>query len=221
MRKRTRTRIRTKEEVGLFETKTSPTPVPKEQLDQKYGSILALDPSLTAFGWAVIRPNGTVADAGVIQTKPADKKLKIRKGDDFVKRVNTLCVQLHGIIKWHNCKLIVSEQPHGSQSAVAAKALGAVLGLVQTTAHFSGCGLEWYMEGECKLNLLDRRSANKGDVIKKIEKKYPETPWKKTKVANEAIADSITVWHLAKRESPTIPILAQNFNFYEHNPYDG
>jgi Holliday junction resolvasome RuvABC endonuclease subunit len=215
--KRTRTKAVTEKKQKKKKKKKGITPVrmPPENVNKQYGSILACDPSLTAWGWSIIKPNGDVAAAGVVKTKPADKKLRIRKGDDFVRRINELYYELTGVIKKHNVKIIVSELPHGSQSATAAKALGAVTALMQVTANFYGVGLEWYSEGDCKAAVLQRRSVSKADMITAISKLYKDVPWQGNKVANEAIADSLAVYHVALSQSPSVKMVQQNFKYLD------
>ena len=46
-------------------------------------TILTNDPSLTAWGWVVLRGNAIV-EAGCIKTESQAKKRRIRKGDDRI-----------------------------------------------------------------------------------------------------------------------------------------
>lgn len=168
--------------------------------------ILCCDPSLTAFGWAVIE-NDKVIEGGCIKTKTSDKALRIRKSDDRMNRVSYIATTLKEIITTHNIKYIVSELPHGSQSAVAAIALGLVNGMLQGLADGLGIGIEWYSEGDSKFYLLSKRSAGKEETINKITTLYGDTWKKKDKASNEAIADSISIYHCAKRCSSAISLI--------------
>ena len=50
--------------------------------------ILTNDPSMTAWGWAVLSGSGKVYKTGCIKTSPEQKKRRIRKGDDTVRRAS-------------------------------------------------------------------------------------------------------------------------------------
>lgn len=172
--------------------------------------ILALDPSLTAFGYVVVNPfNNKCISQGVIRTSPTDKKLKIRKGDDRCRRIHEINTALLHIINNHNIKLILSEQPHGSQSAVSALMIGVTLGLVQTIADCTDIPIEWYLEGECKYNLLGKRSATKDAIQNAIYEQFPETlSWSSLpKYHKEAICDAMAVYHKGKQDSQLIKFL--------------
>ena len=171
-------------------------------------SILACDPSMTAFGWAVISWQGEIVSAGCIKTKPTDKKLRIRKADDFIRRINEMDMSLLGIIEEFNVNYIVSELPHGSQNAVAAKMLGGVAALVQALSDAKGIGIEWYSEADSKICVMGKRKALKQEMIDAIVKLYPDTPVKDVKYYDEAICDSVAIYHLAKQQSPTIKLMS-------------
>lgn len=94
--------------------------------------LLALDPSMTAFGWAVIAltPDGPVLiAAGVIETKPTPgpkrKKLGLSVAEDDARRARFLRRELAAIIHAHSPALVAVEAGFGSQTAKAAKLLGA------------------------------------------------------------------------------------------------
>mgnify|MGYP001454408469 CR=1 FL=1 len=106
-------------------------------------NILACDPSITAWGWAVLDQHSKILDYGCIKTVSQHRKLRIRKGDDSISRITELVEALISVIKTYNIKYIVSELPHGSQSAVAADAIGIVKGVMQTIAIWSNLGIEW------------------------------------------------------------------------------
>lgn len=172
-------------------------------------SVLACDPSLTAFGWVVL--NGTdIMECGCIKTKTSGKKSRIRKGDDRMRRVSEINHVLKTVIEKYKVRYIVSELPHGSQSAVAAIALGLVNGAVQSMADFTGIGLEWYSEGDAKKALLGRANASKDEIIAAIDNLY-DVPWNNTKATDEAIADAMAIYHVASIQSATIKLLKSGF----------
>jgi Holliday junction resolvasome RuvABC endonuclease subunit len=168
--------------------------------------ILACDPSLTAFGWVVMEGQNIV-ESGCIKTTPTNKKQNIRKGDDRCRRITEINSVLIDLIKKHDIKYIVSEQPHGSQSAVSAIMIGVVLGIVQTIADCYGIGVEWYSEGDCKENLLGKRSAGKDETIT-VVKRYYRYRISGYKYIDEAVCDALAVYHYGMRFSSVVKFSA-------------
>lgn len=182
--------------------------------DRNYKSkgftILAIDPSLTAFGYSIIC-NDKVLTCGCIKTVPSTKKLRIRKSDDRMNRISDINQTLIAIIKEYPINFIVAELPHGSQNANAAISLGLVSGSIQGMSDFLNIGLEWYSEGDCKKALLGKHTATKEETIIAISRKY-KIAWPSTKYKQEAIADSIAVYHCADRNSTIIRTM-KNSNY--------
>jgi Holliday junction resolvasome RuvABC endonuclease subunit len=171
----------------------------------KKGTVLALDPSLTAFGWVVMRGK-EVVDMGCVKTESGGKKARIRKSDERMNRVSTINNVLKEVIKKHGVVHIVSELPHGSQSATAAIALGLVAGAVQAMADFLDLGIEWYSEGDSKKALLGKLSASKGETIRAARRVY-RVKYTGVKYKDEAIADSLSVYNAAEKSSPVVKFL--------------
>ena len=82
--------------------------------------ILTNDPSITAWGWAVVNAKGRVLETGCIKTAPEQKKRRIRKSDDTTRRASAIIQKLLSLIKKYNVEYLLSERPHGSQNASAA-----------------------------------------------------------------------------------------------------
>lgn len=169
--------------------------------------ILTNDPSMTAWGWAVVTPKGVVVDCGAIKTVPSNKKLGIRKGDDRARRITEINSELLTVIKKYNIKLIISEQPHGSQSAVAAVMIGITAGIIQTIGDCLDIAVEWYSEGDAKKSISGKRSVDKDEMVVLVAKKYHNVGWKKVKWFNQAVADSLAVFHVAFNQSALIKLL--------------
>lgn len=178
----------------------------KRNNKNKYGfPILCCDPSLTAFGWSIIRNNELLA-SGCIKTQPTDKKLRIRKGDDRVRRIQEIASELLYQIKKYRVCYIVSEQPHGSQSSASAIMVGISLALLQSLSVALEIGIEWYSESDCKKVVLGKSTAEKKEMITAIDRRI-EVPWTGTKYKDEAVADSIAVFYAAKEFSSTIKFM--------------
>jgi Holliday junction resolvasome RuvABC endonuclease subunit len=167
--------------------------------------VLCLDPSLTAFGWVVVKDD-EVLGKGCIKTKPSSKKLNIRMGDDRVRRISEINHVLLDAVKKHNVAYIVSEQPHGSQSSSAAVTLGISLALITTMANTLEIGLEWYSEAESKQCALGRTEATKQEMVDRMKELYDGWFQDKDgkKAVNEAVADSLAIHYVAKKNSSII-----------------
>lgn len=169
--------------------------------------ILTNDPSMTAWGWAVVDPVGyMVIDSGAIKTEPGGKKLRIRKGDDRMRRVSEINAVLLRVIKQYNIGFIFSELPHGSQSASAAVMIGIVAGIIQTISDCLGIGVEWYSEGDAKRCVSGKRSVAKDEMVQIISKLY-DVSWKGVKWNDQAVADALAVFHVARQQSNVLKLM--------------
>jgi len=167
--------------------------------------ILACDPSLAAWGWAVLEGH-LVQSHGCIKTTPEAKKRRIRVGDDDVRRVGELITELVKIIKKYNVTFIVTELPHGSQNARGAIMIGIVLGTLQSFNILLNIPVEWYNENDAKKALLGRISASKAEVIASINSLY-EVYWTGVKYHDEAVADALAIYYCAECTSPTLKFM--------------
>lgn len=171
--------------------------------------IMTNDPSITGWGWAVVDPtDNSLVDVGAIKTEPNAKANRIRKGDDRVRRVSEINRGLLKVIKEHNISLIISELPHGSQSAVAAVMIGMVTGVMQAIGDALDIPVEWFSEGDAKVSISGKRSVPKDDMVRIVCTLFDCDPWKKTKWENQAIADALAVYYVARQESSSVKMLA-------------
>jgi Holliday junction resolvasome RuvABC endonuclease subunit len=168
-------------------------------------TILTNDPSMTAWGWAVMSYQGEVIKTGCIKTETEGKKRRIRKSDETCQRISEINNILLGVIKENNVNYILTESPHGSQNASAAVMIGAVAAIMQTISDCFGIGIEFYSEQDSKKCLLGKKSATKQETIDAIAKIY-DVPWAKTKYKDEAVADAIAVYHVASKQSSTLKL---------------
>lgn len=183
---------------------------PKKDMSDGKPHIMVCDPSFTAWGYVIINYSGKVKKAVVIKTNSEAKKRRIRKGDDRIRRVNEINTILLDDIREWNVHVILTEQPHGSQSASAAIMIGIVIGVIQTISDCLKIPVEWYSEGDSKHALLGKRSATKEETIKKIKQYYGDVPWTGIGFRDEAIADSMSVYHLARKTSDLIKFLSKD-----------
>ena len=137
-----------------------------------------------------------------IKTEPKPKKLRIGKeAADRIRRVKRINRILKAVIKKYQVNYIVSELPHGSQSAAAATSLGLISGAVQSMSDFLDIPIEWYSEGDSKKALLGKLTATKEETIIAVSKLY-DVKWAKVKYKDEAVADAISVYVAALKHSP-------------------
>lgn len=181
-----------------------------ENLERNLGikkpTILTNDPSMTAWGWAIMSYQGEVLLRGCIKTETEGKKRRIRKSDETCRRISEINNTLLSIIKENNVNYILTESPHGSQNASAAVMIGAVAAIMQTISDCLGIGIEFYSEQDSKKCLLGKKSATKQETIDAIDKLYV-VPWFGTKYKDEAVADAIAVYHVASKQSSTLKLL--------------
>ena len=166
--------------------------------------ILTNDPSMTGWGWAVLTPAGKVVDCGAIKTEPSNKKLGIRKGADRARRITEINSELLEVIEKYKIKLIISEQPHGSQSAVAAVMIGITAGIVQTMGDCLDIAVEWYSEGDAKKAISGKRSVGKDEMVVIAKTKFSKVAWRNVKWFDQAVADSLAVFYVASQQSALI-----------------
>jgi Holliday junction resolvasome RuvABC endonuclease subunit len=174
-------------------------------MEKKHPTVLACDPSSTAWGWAVFQNHARI-DSGCIKTKPEAKKRRIRQTDDFSRRVNEIAMALMEIIVEHKIEFILTEIPHGAQNYKGALMIGMVIGVLQTTSVWSGISMEEYSEADAKKALLGRISASKAEVIAAVEENY-EDRLRGPKYMREAVADAMAIYNVAQMHSPTLKIL--------------
>jgi len=170
--------------------------------------ILTNDPSMTAWGWAVVNTDEEIISSGCIKTRPEYKKKRIRKGDDTVRRVSEIVQELLKIFRKYEIRLIVSELPHGSQNAQAAIMIGVVTGIMQTLSTTHNIPIEWFSEQDAKKSIFSKKSVTKKETIKAIDGMY-DVIWTGTKYKDEAIADALAVYHVASLNSTSLQILNQ------------
>ncbi len=175
--------------------------------NKKQTAILTNDPSITAWGWAIITTeDGLVKECGCIKTESKSSVLRIRKGDDRVRRISELNAALLAVLHRYNVVLIISELPHGSQSAVSAVMIGIVTGIVQTLGDSMNIPVEWYSEGDAKKSVIGKKTISKTEMIARIRDIYG-VHFTGIKYKDEAVADAMAVYHAAYKTSPIVKIL--------------
>jgi len=173
-------------------------------------TILTNDPSVTAWGWAVVGIKGNIITTGCIKTAPEQKKRRIRKSDDTSRRIQEINTVLLRVIKRYRVSFLLTESPHGSQNSSAATMIGIVTAIMQTMSDCLGIPVEYYSEGDSKKCLLGKLSATKQETVDAIAKLY-DVPWTGITYRDEAVADAIAVFHVACEQSTTIRVLKNKY----------
>lgn len=170
-------------------------------------TILSVDPSFSATGWAVLlnssqKRNNCVyqlVDYGWIKTI---KHKKMSVGVDDMNRARQIATELLFQIRTHNVTEIYSEIPLGSQSANAAKALGIAKGIVATiTCVDKFDSFLWMNPFQIKATLCGNKNAEKEEIIKVVECAFPslrrdsrrKKRTGKFSLFHEAVCDAIAV----------------------------
>jgi Holliday junction resolvasome RuvABC endonuclease subunit len=155
--------------------------------------ILALDIAFANLGWVVMDGGVPIAHGTIRSAKT--KKKNVRVSDDFAFRCGEIGSELIGIIEKYQPHGVIGELPHGSQSAIAAKSLGAASGIVAGVVSCNGLPIEYISEGDSKKAALGVRSASKEDAMDWCRGKYPDIKWPKAKCVFEHIADAVMAYN--------------------------
>ena len=168
----------------------------------RFGRVLACDPSLRAWGYAVL--NGDIIeDCGCIQTVPLVKKNKVTVADDRIRRIREINNQLKSIFLEHDIRTIVCEQPHGSQTATGAIMIGITMGIMQTISDMTFIPIEWYSEKKAKKACgFETKKVSKEDMVIRIKELYGYEWASGVKYWDSAVADSLAVYQAYKNSFP-------------------
>jgi Holliday junction resolvasome RuvABC endonuclease subunit len=169
-------------------------------------TVLACDPSFTAWGWAIMTPEGKPVKTGCIKTAPENKKTRIRKSDDRTRRTSEIVHVLLNLIKEYNVGLMVVEAMHGSQNASAAVTIGIAAGIVQTLSDVLDIPVEYYSEQDSKKCALGKKAATKDDMVDRMSEIF-DADWTNIKYIDEAVADSLAVFYCAQQNSQMLKMM--------------
>jgi len=164
--------------------------------------VLGLDPSLTAYGWAIVdRSRDVVLSAGCIRTEKDARKSHMYAADQDALRVIMLAEGLEeAVLKARSfagsidqSPRIVCEAPAGAQHAASAKALGQSFGVTLGILVAAGLYPRLVQAHEVKLRLGGSRDASKAAVADGVQ---AMTSWRseaRTKPSREAEYDAAAV----------------------------
>ena len=131
-------------------------------------TVLGLDPGFASMGWAVMQWDGgwSVLRAGVWETKPSAKKLRMLQCEDNSHRAFALCRSTYTEIVSDNwaVDLICYEAPSFPRNASVAAKMGIVYGIVWALIEqYQMCAYQLSPQ-QIKKALCGKVSASKADV---------------------------------------------------------
>jgi len=137
--------------------------------------IMAMDPSLTNFGYAIFDIQSKLVTQSVIKTQPETKRTGQYLFYDKQRRLKYIAAHLGEAINTHNPEILVTERfDGGAQSNKSAQALAEMRCLVFMVAHFLNYPLHAVSIYDVKLALTGRKKAKKIDMMKAAVELYPE-----------------------------------------------
>ena len=152
---------------------------------------LVMDPSLTAFGWAIVNGDEYI-EGGCIKTKPSKKDADHL---DIIFRGSYIAMTLKKLIEEHKPDEAEFEIPVGSKSSKALRALAMVEGIVISALTQHKIPFKAIMARNVKLALTGKRNAEKEEILEVVKQHFP-IDLTLTKVELFAISDALAV-HLA------------------------
>lgn len=158
--------------------------------------ILYCDPSAAAFGYAIMDGDRYVS-GGMRKLTPEGKDSLARKC--LAISMNCLTM-LDELTRTHAIGAVVTELPHGSQSAVAAWYLSTVNSTLYVYCMLKGIPITHISESDAKKTLHGRsRGVEKQETVDRLIDIYPSFSYipanVRTKVELYAIADSLAIYH--------------------------
>jgi Holliday junction resolvasome RuvABC endonuclease subunit len=133
--------------------------------------LLAIDPSFSNFGYAMLDEKLDVVDVGVWITE-RDKNKKTRTSDDDSFRAQQLARLIGEYIIKNNIRGIMGERPSGAQTAMALKSFCTANTIVDCISALMGLPVEWCTPGETKKGFVGRKSAGKKEIMEAVAKYY-------------------------------------------------
>lgn len=160
---------------------------------RRLGTILTLDMSLCATGWAVLRTNGIPEElvaTGCITTKPGRNRKGNQAADD-IRRAGEVASAILGLLREYQPDLIVGELPYGSQHAKAAKAEGMCKGIMASLREFQQVPCLWVLPQAGKLSVCGVENASKANVERVVLEWWPEAVEGLKTAQVEHVADAL------------------------------
>lgn len=158
--------------------------------------LLAIDPSLTATGFAVLELGAETercVDVGFVKTAPDGKGRHVYAADQDGARIDEIAAELIRLLRIHGPDVVACEAPAGSQHAKSAKALGLAYGVCRGVLRTFGLTPLMVQAHHAKKAAAGSLSASKDEVQAAMRARFPEADITGTKPRQEAIADALAV----------------------------
>lgn len=172
--------------------------------------VLCLDPSFRHFGYSVFdyRPQNliTIRSFGVIEVPKVASKvggLTAREVADMEVISEHLC----SLCELWKPDLVLAELPAGTQSARAARLLGAVTGLVVGLCHAKVVPVIWHGARTVKKWVIGDSCATKDQIMGWARWRFKGVDFPQEKGKFEHIADSIALFYANFRLETSYPPL--------------
>ena len=172
-------------------------------------NVLSLDLSLANTGYVVYeyKLKWKPVFAGLVETKREASERKTFILVDNIRRAQETAAELDKLHKKYMFKALVAERPEGSQSAVSARCMGTIEGVIAAFSEIYQLPLFWFDLRNVKRNMTGTKKASKADMIEAASDLYPEFakkyfPKGKKKgfgLKAEHMADAIGVMEEAKK----------------------
>jgi len=161
--------------------------------------VVGIDPGFSALGYAALKITSSemyVDRAGVITTKPSERKRKVRKSDDNVRRILELAAEIERAAFSHNVVAVCSESMSWPRSSSACAKLGMAWGIVGTYAHQHRLPVLQVTPMELKRAACNGNGkASKDEVIAAMVALFGDSWLPRAKTRREHVADAIgAVW---------------------------
>lgn len=158
--------------------------------------VLAVDPSLRNWGMAFFVDDDLVDLQLMVTSRNEGKKSHsdLYAARDLYRGFADACRKFKP-------DYIISEIPHGAQSARGAIAMGIAIGIIAT--YPEGVNFVPVTPQAVKIALTGNKKATKSDMIAAAHERYPDAPWRKhkqkgrmvlTQCSNEHMADAVGVY---------------------------
>jgi hypothetical protein len=164
----------------------------------KKPSLLCLDPSKTCTGYVIYDlETEKIVTYGTFKIEAKDEHK--RKTDQYADETQVYADFFLNLFMDYGFDLIVTEYPHGSQSAKASWALSMVNATILTFSHLIlSTPAITYLESDAKRSYFDKNSVSKDEVRQAMAKEFPTYEpalyhGKVVKYKDEAVSDALLI----------------------------
>ena len=183
-------------------------------------NVLVVDAAFTHVGAAVIGLGADPEDDRLLEwacvkTEKSAAKKGVRVANDDAERCAEVFREMRDLVRRWKVAAMVAELPGGSQSARAARCLGAATAIMACVAEAFGLPAVWTDESSGKLAFVKSRAATKEQMIAAAK-----AVWRSRKVEQrlegpacklEHVADALAAFEVAKNDN-VVKVLRQRLS---------